>query len=110
MDNEQYALYENARRRLKQKKMVYFHFVLMLVGSLFFFVANVLLEYGKPLLWYRWVAVIWFFFFILHFIKVFITDRFMNKAWEQEQISRLVAQQKNRIKELSEKNLQNPGI
>ena len=43
---------------------------------------------------------IWFFLFILHFIKVFITDRFMNKNWERDQIDRLVALQQKKIEEL----------
>lgn len=83
--------------------MVYYHFVLLLVGSLFLFLANVVLKYGQPRLWYIWVCTIWFFLFILHFIKVFITDRFMNKEWEREQIDRLIQLQKNKIKDLSEK-------
>ena len=43
----------------------------------------------------------WFFVFILHFIKVFITGRFMNKNWEREQIGRLVALQEKKIAELN---------
>ena len=42
----------------------------------------------------------WLFIFLLHFIKVFITDRFMNKNWEREQIDRLVALQAKKIAEL----------
>jgi hypothetical protein len=50
------------------------------------FVANELLEYGLTNLWYKWGIVIWFFLFILHFIRIYITKRFMNKAWEKQQI------------------------
>ncbi|MFN9111777.1 MAG: 2TM domain-containing protein [Bacteroidota bacterium] len=109
MNKEQHELYENARRRLRQKKIVYYHFVLFLVGSLFLFIANVVLDYGQPELWYIWVSTIWFFIFILHFVKVFITDRFMNKDWEREQIDRLIQLQKNKIKDLSDKISQNPN-
>jgi len=103
MEKDQHELYEHARKRLKQKKVVYYHFVLLLVGSLFLFIANVFLKYGQPQLWYIWVCTIWFFIFMLHFIKVFITDRFMNKDWEREQIDRLIQKQQNKLDDLSEK-------
>ena len=50
--------------------------------------------------WYLWIITAWLFLFILHFIKVFITDRFMNKDWEREQIDRLVALQKKKVEQL----------
>jgi phosphotransferase system glucose/maltose/N-acetylglucosamine-specific IIC component len=103
MDKEQQELYENARRRLRQKKMLYFHFVLLIIGSLFLFIANVYLEYGAPNHWYVWAVTGWIFLFVLHFIKVFITDRFMNKNWEREQIEKLVEKQQNRIDSLKSK-------
>ena len=37
------------------------------------------------------------------FIKVFITDRFMNKDWEREQIERLLLKQVQKIKHLETK-------
>jgi hypothetical protein len=49
------------------------------------------------------VITAWAFLFILHFIKVYITDRFMNKDWEREQINRLVAQQQRKIDQLQTK-------
>ena len=100
METEQHEQYEYARRRLKQKKHLYLHFVVFLLGSLFAFVANHFLEVGAPYLWYVWIISIWLFFFILHFIKIFITDRFMNKSWEREQIDKLVAKQQQKMHEL----------
>ncbi len=79
MENAQHELYEYARKRIKQKKRLYFHFVLLLVSSLFMFIANKLLNIEEQYDWSLWVCTAWCFFFILHFIKVFITDRFMNK-------------------------------
>lgn len=35
MENNQHELYEYARRRMKQKKRLYFHFILFFVGSIF---------------------------------------------------------------------------
>lgn len=98
---EQYEQYDYARRRLKQKKNLYFHFVLFLLGSLFMFVANKFLNIGTTINWSIWAITGWFFIFILHFIKVFITDRFMNKNWEKAQIERLVALQQKRIAQLN---------
>lgn len=103
MDQEQHELYENARKRILQKKNLYYHFILLIVGCLFLYIANVLLKYGAQNQWYIWVCTLWTFLFILHFIKVFITDRFMNKDWEREQINRLIQKQKNKITELSDK-------
>ena len=100
MNTEQHEMYEYARRRIKQKKKLYFHFVFLFLGSVFLFVANKWLNIGEPINWYIWVITTWFFIFILHFIKVFITDSFMNKNWEREQINRLVAMQENKIEKL----------
>jgi protein-S-isoprenylcysteine O-methyltransferase Ste14 len=103
MEKEQHEQYEYARRRIKQKKRLYFHFVLLLIGSLFLFVAHNFFGIGINSEWHIWVITIWLFLFILHFIKVYITDRFMNKNWEREQIDRLVALQKKRIDQLENK-------
>ncbi len=105
MEKEVHEQYEYARRRLRQKKVLYFHFVLFLRGSLFLFVANRFFCLGANTEqnWCIWAITIWLFIFILHFIKVYITDRFMNKKWEREQIDRLVALQQKRISQLESK-------
>jgi hypothetical protein len=104
MEKEVHEQYEYARRRIRQKKILYFHFVLFLLGSLFLFIANRFFGFGASVdttqNWCIWAITIWFFLFILHFIKVYITDRFMNKKWEREQIDRLVALQQKRISQL----------
>lgn len=100
MEKELHEQYEYARRRIKQKKTLYFHFVLFLLGSLFLFIAYRFFDIASGENWYIWVITVWFFIFILHFIKVYITDRFMNKNWEREQIDRLVALQQKRIAQL----------
>jgi hypothetical protein len=100
MDKEQLEIYEYARRRIKQKKRLYFHFVLFFIGSIFLFITNKWIGIGKQTNWYIWVVTIWLFLFILNFIKVFITDSFMNKNWEQEQINRLMTMQENKIEKL----------
>ena len=100
MDKEQLEIYEYARRRLRQKKRLYFHFVLFFVGSIFLFIINKWIGVNKEVNWYIWLVTIWFFLFVLHFIKVFITDSFMNKKWETEQINRLVMMQEKKIEQL----------
>ena len=66
------------------------------------FATNHLMNIGEPNNWFLWLSTTWLFFFILHFIKVYITDRFMNKNWERTQIDNLVAKQQRKIKELEE--------
>lgn len=97
---EQYEQYEYARKRIKQKKGLYFHFVLFLLGSLFMFIANKFLDIEPTKNWFLWGATAWFFILILHFIKVYITDRFMNKNWERAQIDRLITLQQKRMAQL----------
>jgi hypothetical protein len=105
MEKNTYDLYEYARKRIRQKKGLYFHFVLFLLGSLFLFVANRFFDFGNGINQNCciWGISIWLFIFILHFIKVYITDRFMNKNWEKEQIDRLVGLQQKRIAQLESK-------
>jgi hypothetical protein len=100
MQREQHELYEYARKRIKQKKGLYFHFVFLFLVSLFVFVSTKLFNFSPHANWYIWLITIWLFLFILHFIKVYITDRFMNKNWEREQIDRLVALQQKKVAEL----------
>jgi hypothetical protein len=103
MEKEFHEKYEYARKRLNQKKRLYFHFVLFLLGSIFLSIANHFLVFGYKNNWSIWIITIWLFLFILHFVKVFITDRFMNKNWEREQIDRLVKQQENKLNHLRTK-------
>ena len=100
MDTDQHEIYEYARKRIKQKKGLYFHFVLFLLGSIFLFIVNKWIALGEPNNWYIWAITSWLFVFILHFIKVFITDSFMNKNWEREQINRLMTTQEKKIGQL----------
>jgi hypothetical protein len=110
MEKEVHEQYEYARRRIRQKKILYFHFVLFALGSLFLFVANRFFGFsiGTEQNWCVWIITGWLFIFILHFIKIYITDRFMNKKWEREQIDRLVALQQKRISQLESSINENP--
>ncbi|MBP8792129.1 MAG: 2TM domain-containing protein [Lutibacter sp.] len=105
--NEQHELYENARYRIKQKKRLYFHFILYLVGSVFLIILNKIFNVGETILvdWFQWAILLWTFLLILHFINVFITKRFMDRNWERIQIDKLVKKQEVKIAQL-EKELE----
>ena len=100
MERELHEQYEYARRRIKQKKRLYFHFVVFVLGSLTLFLGHNFLNSTLITVWYLWIITGWLCLFMLHFIKVFITVRFMNKDWEREQIDRLVTLQKKKIEQL----------
>lgn len=100
MDNNQHELYEYARLRLRQKKRLYFHFVFFVLGSIFCLIANKLLGLAPETHWSLWAITIWAFIFVLHFIRVYITDSFMNKKWEREQIDKLIAKQERKTEQL----------
>lgn len=100
--NEQHELYENARRRVQQKKRLYFHFILFIVSSVFFIILNKIFNLDAILFknWFLWTIVLWLFFLVLHFINVFITNRFMGKDWERKQTDKLVLKQELKIAKL----------
>jgi len=102
IDKEQLALLENAQKRIKQKKRLYIHFVLFLIGSVFFIIANLVLDIGKEVKpfginWFVYVIAIWLFLFLYHTFNVYITHKFMGKDWEQKQLDRLVSAQRERV-------------
>ena len=100
MEKDQHELYEYAKERIKQKKRLYFHFILLLVGSGFLYIANKWLSVYPEKNWWIWAVTFWAFLFILHFIKVFITDSFMNKNWERNQVDKLMLMQNKKIEKL----------
>ncbi|MDD7885547.1 dihydrofolate reductase [Flavivirga sp. 57AJ16] len=105
IDQEQLELIQNAQKRIKQKKRLYFHFVLFLIGSIFIILANTVLDIGKDFTpfgkeWFLSAIFVWLFFLLYHVFNVFITHKFMGKAWEQKQLDKLVVQQKLRIEQL----------
>lgn len=100
--NEPHDLYENARARAKQKKRLYYHFVVFLVGAVFLILLNKLLKVGENVIenWFVWAIILWLFFFVLHVINVFVTHRFMGKDWERAQTEKLVMDQELKIAKL----------
>jgi hypothetical protein len=108
LETDQRELYETARRRTVQKRRLFQHFVIFLVGAVLLIILNVVIGYRqdiKPLGydWFVLAILIWTFFFLVHLINVFVTDSFMGKKWEQRQLEKLVRKQKDRIAELQKK-------
>ncbi len=97
VDLEQHELLEHAQTRIKQKKRLYIHFVIFLIGSVFLVLINKILKYGEPYDWFIWGITFWAFLFVVHAFNVFFTQQFMGKAWERTQREKLVAKQRQRI-------------
>lgn len=97
---EQHDLMESAQTRIKQKKRLYEHFVIFLVGSVFLVLINKILKFGEAYDWFIWAITFWAFLFAIHVFNVFITQKFMGKEWERNQREKLVTKQKQRIAEI----------
>ncbi|MCA0154153.1 dihydrofolate reductase [Winogradskyella vincentii] len=102
IDKDQLELIEYAQKRIRQKKRLYIHFVVFLIGAVFLIIANTVLGIGKDFTiagvnWFVYAILAWLFLFIYHFINVFITNKFMGKEWEKLQLDKLVNLQQSRI-------------
>lgn len=107
---EQHETYEKARKRIRQKRRLYWHFVLFLVGSVFLILLNEVLHVGKKYGdWFVWAVLIWFFLWIMHFFNVYVFKRFFGKDWERIETEKLVAQHNKKVEKL-EKRLINQGV
>ena len=95
--------YERARKRTKQKKRLYFHFVLFLVGSAFFVILNKVINFHPELDWYVWAISIWLVLLLLHTINVFVMKRFFGKEWERIQTEKLLQKHKEKLDKLEAK-------
>ncbi|TYC08474.1 dihydrofolate reductase [Bizionia gelidisalsuginis] len=105
IDKDQLELIENAQRRVKQKKRLYIHFVVFLIGAVFLVLANTVLGIGDAVRffnidWFVFAIFIWLFFFLYHAFNVFVTHKFMGDAWEKALLDKLVGEQKLRIEKL----------
>ena len=104
--SNQHEIYENARKRVREKKRLYFHFIVFLIGSVFLIVIEKIFKISESVFenWFLWAIVLWSFLWILHFVNVFFTNKFMGKDWERKQTDKLVLKQELKIAKL-EKNL-----
>lgn len=97
---EQHELLEHAQMRIKQKKRLYNHFVVFLIGSVFMIIINKILKYGVEYNWFIWAITFWAFLFAIQIFNVFVTTKFMGLEWERSQREKLVLKQKQKIAEL----------
>ncbi|WP_224483932.1 2TM domain-containing protein [Robertkochia aurantiaca] len=98
----QHEMLERAQERIKDKKRLYYHFVIFLVGSLFMVVFNKVLNYGEQYDWYFWGISAWLFILLIHAINVYITHPFLGREWERMQRERLIEIQQEKIKKIEE--------
>ena len=97
---EQHDLLESAHARIKQKKRLYEHFIIFLIGSVFLVLINKILKFGIEYDWFVWAITFWAFLFVMHVVNVFVIQKFMGKDWERQQREKLVLKQKEKIAEL----------
>ena len=105
IDKDQLELIETAQKRIKQKKRLYVHFVIFLIGAIFLILANTILGIGEGVQffeidWFVYAILIWLFFLIYHVFNVFVTHKFMGKSWEKQQLEKLVTKQQVRIEKI----------
>ncbi len=108
IDQEQLELITNAQNRIKEKKRLYVHFVLFLIGSVLLIILNTVLGIGENITlfgkeWFVYAILIWLCILLYHLFNVFVTHKFMGKQWEEKQMNKLVSIQKSRIEQLKAK-------
>ena len=107
---EQHEVYEKARKRVQQKKRLYYHFIVFLVGSVFLIVLNLFFKVGDQFGdWFKYAVAAWFFLWLLHFVNVFVTKRFFGKDWERIHTEKLIDRHQKKLEKL-EGNLIKKGI
>jgi len=109
IDLAQHEQLEYAQGRIRQKKNLYRHFILFLIGSVFLWLLNKVLKYGEPYDWAQWVILAWLFLWVLHLVNVFVFTDFMGRDWEREQREKLVAKQQHKISQI-EKELEKASV
>lgn len=105
INDDQLALIEYAQARIKSKKKLFYHFSFFIVGSITFLLANLVFDYKSDLAlleyqWSYWVCSLWLIIFIFHLFNVYVTNKFIGKKWEKEQLKKLIELQQIRISEL----------
>jgi hypothetical protein len=97
IDLEQHEQLEYAQGRIRQKKRLYMHFVIFLIGCVFLILINKIFKYGETYDWFLWAIILWAFLLVLHLVNVFITHKFMGQEWERGQREKLVRKQREKI-------------
>lgn len=100
IDLAQHEQLEYAQARIRQKKNLYRHFVLFLIGGVFLLLLNKVFKYWENYDWAQWVILVWFFLWVLHVVNVFVFNEFMGRDWERKQREKLVAKQQHKIAQM----------
>lgn len=102
IDPDQKAQFEYAAKRIRQKKRLFAHFVVFLIGSLLFVILNKVLGFGEDFIsdWFVWAILLWLCLLLYHTFNVFITNKFMGGDWESNQLDRLKAKLEAKSAEL----------
>ena len=109
---DQHQLYERARKRVAQKKRLYYHFIVFILGLIFTIVLNQVFELETKIFvsWHIVFIILWSFLFCLHLIKVFVTNRFFGKEWERIQTDKLIAKHHKKAAAFEKKFLKEEDI
>ncbi|UZO81047.1 2TM domain-containing protein [Aquimarina sp. ERC-38] len=105
IDPVEKEMYEYAHKRAVQKKRLFRHFLIFIIGSVFLIFLNLVLSIGASvkiagLDWYVVAILFWFFVLLVHTSNVWIFSKFMGKEWTDQQIARLIVKQKEKIASL----------
>ena len=105
INEDQIALIEYAQNRIRSKKRLFFHFSIMIIGFISMLTSNLIFEFKKDSVlfefpWSYWLCSTWFFLFFIHLFNVYVTNKFMGKKWEKNQMKKLVNKQQIKIAEI----------
>lgn len=100
LNAELHAQVERAQRRIRQKKRLYNHIVIFLIGAVFLIGINKVFKYGAEHDWYLWVLAGWGFLLAIHLANVFVMQPFLGPEWERAQRDKLIQLQQERIRKL----------
>ena len=69
IDQEQLELITNTQKRIKQKKRLYIHFIVFLIGSVVLIILNTVLGIGEQMTffgkeWFVYAILVWLFFLV----------------------------------------------
>jgi dihydrofolate reductase len=114
IDPDQKEMIENAQKRIKQKRGLFTHFIVFLLGSVALIIVGIRQDSveGSPVLereslletdWWIWLIMIWFLILVYHAFSVFITKRILGPEWEKRQYEKLVQKQADKIQQLQVK-------
>jgi len=101
--DDQYKLYEKARKRIKQKKGLLSHFVFFLIGATFLVILNKVIKFHPETDWFVYAIFIWLFLLLVHTANVFILKPFFGKEWEQLQTEKLMEKHQKKLEQLETK-------